>query len=187
MTAGKIFRVLLWLVYPLAIFFGLHFLEPWVVAILLALSLLLRRSSEARRLLQGLSRTEIAVFLGLLCLATATALTNSETLLKLYPAAMNLGMLAIFSLSLRTPPSMVERFARLREPDLPPEGVAYTRRVTQFWCGFFIVNGALAVLTALYASREAWALYNGLIVYLLMGAIFVGEWLFRRYFIKRNV
>ena len=186
MIAGKILQALLWLAYPLAIFFGLQFLEPWAVALLLVLALLARRSRDAGRFLKGLSRAEIAVFVCMLCLAAATALTNSETLLKLYPAAMNLGMLLIFGLSLLNPPSMVERFARLREPDLPPAGIAYTRCVTQFWCGFFVLNGALATFTALYTSRETWALYNGLIVYLLMGSIFAGEWLIRRYVIKRN-
>ena len=33
--------------------------------------------------------------------------------------------------------SAIERIARLQHPDLPPEGVVYTRRVTQIWCVFF--------------------------------------------------
>jgi uncharacterized membrane protein len=31
------------------------------------------------------------------------------------------------------------------------------------------------------ASRAAWALYNGLLSYLAMGALFAGEWLYRRW------
>ena len=38
-------------------------------------------------------------------------------------------------------------------------------------------NGAL--YTALYADMKIWALYNGLIAYLLMGALFAGEYLVR--------
>ena len=78
---------------------------------------------------------------------------------------------------------MIERFARLGEADLPPAAIGYTRRVTQIWCVFFVGNGALAIYTALYASRDDWALYNGCIAYLLMGALFGGEWLFRRFFV----
>jgi uncharacterized membrane protein len=32
----------------------------------------------------------------------------------------------------------------------------------------------------MYTSLEVWALYNGLLAYLLMGAMFAGEWLVRR-------
>ena len=70
-------------------------------------------------------------------------------------------MLLLFGLSLLYPPSMAERFARLREPDLPPAGVRYTRQLTQIWCVFFVANGAAAIVTAFYASREIWAWYNG--------------------------
>ena len=89
-------------------------------------------------------------------------------------------MLVVFATSLVFPPSAVERIARLTEPDLPPAGVAYTRRVTQVWCGFFIFNGALALVTALRMSDRAWALYNGLIAYGLIGLLFGAEWLVRQ-------
>ena len=75
---------------------------------------------------------------------------------------------------------IIERLARLQEPDLPPEGVRYTRKVTWAWCGFFIVNGGIAAWTALYADLAAWTLYNGCISYLLMGLMFAVEWLCRR-------
>ena len=75
---------------------------------------------------------------------------------------------------------MVERLARLRNPELPAAGVRYTRQVTQVWCAFFIVNGLIAVWTAVWSSREVWAVYNGFIAYLAMGALFAGEWLLRR-------
>jgi uncharacterized membrane protein len=184
---GKIqLQVVLWLIYPLTIYFGLKYFEPRVVALLLAAALLLRRRHDASRLLAGLSRADLGVLATLLALSTLTAWTNSETLLRLYPVAMNLGMLLLFGLSLRKSPSMIERFARLHEPDLPPAGVHYTYRVTQVWCVFFIANGTLAAWTALYASRDAWALYNGLIAYVLMGVLFSGEWLVRRRILTRH-
>jgi len=51
--------------------------------------------------------------------------------------------------------------------------------VTQVWCGFFMLNGGIALATALWSSFEIWSLYNGLIAYLLMGTLFVGEYLVR--------
>jgi uncharacterized membrane protein len=179
--SGALLRAPLWLVYPLTIYFGLQVLEPRYVAMVLAAGLLLRWRRDAGRFLAGLTAVHFGTLAALAALAALTMLTNSELLLRLYPAAMNLGFLLLFGLSLRSPPSMIERFARLREPALPPEGVRYAHRVTLVWCGFFVANGAAALWTALYASRATWELYNGLIAYLLMGALFAVEWLVRRH------
>lgn len=184
---GKLaLRILLWSVYPLAIFFGLRLFEPRYVALLLLIALLARRYRDVGHLLAGLASVERGALFAMLALALLTVATNSETLLRLYPVTMNLGLLTIFGLTLKSPPSMIERFARLREPELPPAGVRYTHRVTQVWCAFFVLNSGLAAWTALYASQETWALYNGLIAYLLMGALFAGEWLLRGRFIARD-
>jgi uncharacterized membrane protein len=123
---------------------------------------------------------------GALLLVALTLWSNHLLPLKLYPFLMNVLTLGLFGYSLIYPPSMVERIARLTEPDLPPEAVGYTRRVTQVWCGFFIVNGSIALYTALWASQEAWSLYNGVIAYLLMGVLFGGEYLIRLRFRKRH-
>ena len=75
---------------------------------------------------------------------------------------------------------IIERLARLKEPDLPAAGVRYTRKVTRVWCGFFVFNASVAAATALYADLATWTLYNGLVSYVLMGLLFCGEWLVRR-------
>ena len=163
---------LLWLatlLYPLAIYFGMGRFEPrWLALLLLALALL--RAAVSR------DPMWLAAAGGAALLVLASMLTNHGLPLKLYPVLVNVAMLAVFATSLRHPPSAIERLARLREPHLPASAIAYTRRVTQVWCGFFVFNGSLALLTALYASDALWALYNGLIAYVLMGALFMGEW-----------
>lgn len=179
-------RLLAWLLYPVAIFFGFRVMEPRYVALCLVLALLLRRWGDARKLVADLSWIDRGVLVMLLIMAGVTALTNSETLLRLYPVAMCAGMLALFGMSLISPPSMVERFSRLVTPSLPAEGIIYTRHVTQVWCVFFVCNGAMAFYSAFYCSREFWALYNGFIAYLLMGALFSGEWVYRQYRISRT-
>jgi len=178
---------LLWVVYPLVVFFGLRVMEPRYVALLFAIVLLLQRRRKLGVLLSGLSPASWVVLALQLLLMAATALINDEALLRCYPLAINAGMLLIFGMSLFNPPSIIERFARVSQPGLAPEGVRYTRRVTQIWCVFFIGNGGVSCYTALYASREQWALYNGLIAYVLMGALFVGEWLFRRYWLATKM
>ena len=97
-----------------------------------------------------------------------------------YPVAMSGLMLLLFGGSLFTRQSLIERLARLREPDLPPEGVRYTRRITQIWCAFFVLNGGVAAALVVAQAWQAWALYTGVVAYGLMGALFAGEWLYRR-------
>lgn len=174
----RLLQGLLTLAYPVLVFLALDHLSPRSVALLLALLLILRPPTRIGALLSA--RRERVGLAALVVLMLAASLSDSEALLRLYPALVNGLMLALFAHSLRHPPSVVERLARLREPDLPAAGVAYTRRVTAVWCGFFIVNGSLAAWTALFASRETWAWYNGLVAYLLMGTLFAGEWLVRK-------
>ena len=161
------------LAYPFLIYFGIERAEPRWLALLLAVLALLRATATREAIwLWG------AAF-GL-ALATLSAASNALLPLKLYPVLVNTVLLALFGASLAHPPSMIERFARLREPQLPPAAIAYTRRVTQVWCVFFVMNGSIALVTALWASDQVWALYNGLVAYVLIGLLFAGEWVVRR-------
>lgn len=174
-------RLALALGYPLAIYCALIWFEPrWVAAVVVAL-ILLRGRGRALGMFAGLSWLSHAVIAGSLLLSVGAALANDETLLRLYPAGISIALLALFGLSLRNPPPMIERIARLSHPDLPEEAVRYTRHVTEVWCAFFLLNAAISVWTAFAASRELWALYNGFIAYLAMGTLFGGEWLLRRH------
>jgi uncharacterized membrane protein len=165
---------LLTLAYPLLVYFGLdsHVEPRWLALLLVGMAVL--RAAFARE------RVWLVAALGAMVLAVASFWGNQVMPLKLYPLLVNVVMLCVFSISLVYPPSVIERLARLHEPDLPPTGVAYTRRVTQVWCGFFVVNGGISLLTVFWATDAGWALYNGLISYLLMGVLFVGEWLLRK-------
>jgi uncharacterized membrane protein len=167
--------------YPFAVYFGLDAFEPRHLAFVLVLAAL-GRVAGARRYF---GRADVAIVIATALLAGAIAWSNSELMLRFYPVVISLGLLAAFAQTLLRPPSMIERFARLAEPDLGAAGVAYTRRVTQAWCVFFAANGAIALYTAVAASRETWLLYNGFISYLLVGAMYGGEWLIRRRVLNR--
>ncbi|MBB5205760.1 putative membrane protein [Inhella inkyongensis] len=159
--------------YPLLVYLGLAHAEPRALALLL-LALGLARYLTAR------SQAALGMALAGLVLAALTAWSNQLLPLKLYPVAMNAALLLVFAGSLFKGPPVVERIARLREPELDARGQHYTRRVTQVWCLFFIGNGSLALVTALWADERTWALYNGLIAYVLMATLMGGEWLVRR-------
>lgn len=161
--------------YPLAIYFGLRVFDVKTLGLCL-LAVLLLRLYVSKASLSG--QLVLVTVVGCL-LASAIILTNDALYLQLYPVLMNTVMLVAFLASLRWPPSMIERFARLSEPDLDADGVAYTRRVTMIWSGFFLVNGLVALWTVLEGTLEQWTLYNGLIAYLLMGALMGGEYCVR--------
>jgi len=112
---------------------------------------------------------------------------NDPLYLKLYPVMMSVLMFGVFTMSLITPPTVIETFARLHYKGkiLPPHVVPYTRNVTKIWCGFFVLNACIALYTV-SQPIEIWTLYNGLISYLLMGFLFIGELLFRVLIMKKR-
>ncbi|WP_240433603.1 hypothetical protein [Solimonas sp. K1W22B-7] len=164
---------LLTLAYPFAVYWGLGRFEPRWLALLLVMLALLRAATRREPVW-------IAAAAGALVLAAVSMAGNAVLPLKLYPVLVSTALLLVFGISLWHPPSIIERLARLREPQLPPSAVAYTRKVTLVWCTFFVVNGSIALATALWAPDAVWALYNGLLSYLLMGLLFAGEWLVRQ-------
>ncbi len=164
------------LAYPLLVWAGLQWLSPaWLALGLMALVALRLKS------VQGHHR---ALLMAVLVLLAWSLLSNQDWGIKLYPVAMNMGLLLVFAWSLWRPPSVIERLARLKGPVLDEQGVTYTRQVTLLWCGFFVVNGLIALATVLAGNDELWALYNGLVSYMLMGLLLGGEWLYRKVVLK---
>lgn len=166
--------VLAGLAYPFAVYFGIEHLSPRVFALLLG-GLWLARALSVRKRPGGRWMTGAALAFCLLL-----ALANTPALLRWYPVLISLLMLGLFGLSLVYGPPLVERLARLREPELPEVAVRYTRQVTKVWALFFLCNGLLAAALTLWAPLSWWTLYNGLIAYALMGLLFAGEWLLRQ-------
>lgn len=169
----KLLVVLATLAYPLAVYLALGRWSPFWLALLLAALMLLRA---------GVARDPVWLLAGLGAglLALASLLADSWLPLKLYPVMVSAVLLSVFGASLLRPPTVIERIARLREPQLPAQAVAYTRKVTWAWCAFFVGNGLVALATVLWGSDELWLFYNGLLAYLLMGLLFAVEWLLRR-------
>ncbi len=167
------------LLYPAGVWYCLHIGHPARAAAVVAAAALaigLMRRSKASLLCAALAAL----------LATLTAVSNEALAVKLYPVVVNAVMLSIFAASLSSEQSVCERFARLRHKDLPASAVAYCRGATAAWCMFFIVNGAVALDSALWRSDDWWALYNGLIAYILMGCMFAAEWLVRQFFQRHD-
>jgi len=111
---------------------------------------------------------------------------DSLLAIKAYPVAINCGLAMAFGVSLIRPPTVIERIARLSEPELDEHGIRYTRNVTKVWVVFFVVNGSISAWSALAASIEVWTLYNGFIAYLLIGGLFSVEFAVRQIVRRRR-
>lgn len=166
--------LLVGLTYPFIVYLGMGHLSPRLFALMLG-TLWLARVLSPRQ--TPLSRT---LSIAALSFCLVLALADSSILLLGYPVLINLALLALFAGSLCSGMPIIERLARLQEPELPPSAVRYTRKVTWVWAGFFSVNAAIATGLALWAPITWWTLYTGLIAYLLMGLLFAGEWLVRQ-------
>lgn len=167
-------------VYPALVYFGLtygymHWLMPLIVGVFVARSLLCWRQQQKEML--------VVAVIGLL-LALSYALLKQQQLLLWYPVVMSSCMLLVFGLSVLRPPTVIERVARWRHPDLPAQATKYLTRVTLVWCLFFIVNGMVATYTIVAGPMKWWALYNGLLSYCLMALLLAGEWVFRYFFVS---
>ena len=179
-------QVLVGISYPVLVYLALTTLEPRQVGLVVLGLLALRVAFAARTKLASYTRTfwlPVAVVAGV---ALVTARSNDPLSLLLAPTLINLGLLAVFGLSLWREQPMVEKFARLQVDRLSPDEIAYCRTVTGVWCGFFLANGGIALLLALGGNLTLWTLYTGLVSYVLIGVLFavemtVRQWRFRRY------
>lgn len=171
----RVAAITLTVLYPFVVYFGLQTVDARYLVLLILLVASLRILGTGN--IAGSRLWWLVIFT---VLVLWTWLANSPLGLKLYPVVVNLNLLLLFLWSLKHPPSMIEKFARLQDPDLSERGVDYTYRVTQVWCGFFCFNIFMSTLTTFWGSDKQWALYNGFIAYILMGLLFSGEWLVRR-------
>lgn len=178
----RLLQAATWLVlllYPLAVWVGLSRWGTTVLAPLLVTFFTLRLFVLRGKLRQQMWLGKALAIVGILLALVSWALKQNHWLLY-YPVLVNALLLILFVYSLFVPPTVVERLARMTEPQLDCAGIIYTRRVTQVWCGFFIVNGAIALATCLSGDIALWTLYNGGISYLLMGALMGIEWIVRK-------
>ncbi|MGI1679086.1 MAG: hypothetical protein K6L75_10165 [Cellvibrionaceae bacterium] len=180
------------LLYPLLVYWGLQNFDPRTLILVLIVIASLRfftlKNSPVNHWLW-------IPLMGVLCLWVW--ISNSDLGLKFYPVLVSSIFFALFFWSLKQPPTMIERFARMRpamleeikiHPDsdeIIPQVKEYMRKVTVVWCCFFVVNGSIALILSLWGSDKLWALYNGIISYLLTGILFSVEWLVRQRVMKK--
>jgi uncharacterized membrane protein len=166
--------------YPAFVYFSLDIAPPFLL-VAAGLGLIALRLCGMLRAPKGkLPHPWIVAFLLAAGIFAAMSAIEPQMAVKTYPVLINFCVAALFGMSLIWPPTVVERIARIAEPELSLEGQRYTRKVTQVWTLFLFANTVISAITVLYGSEEQWALWNGLISYLLMGLLFAGEYALRQ-------
>ncbi len=174
--------VILTLVYPVAVYYALTHYSPRMVgllglAIVIPLFALRFRNADRAHLLVVL-RVPLIILALLLC----GAIFDDQRFVLAMPVLISLALLVTFGATLRSPgPTMIERFARMTEPELSEAQVRHCRQATLAWCVFFLVNAAIAATLAVLEMTAWWAAYTGGIAYAAMGVMFAGEFVIRRY------
>jgi uncharacterized membrane protein len=164
------------LAYPGIVYGAREIAPPWAFVIV-ALALVAVRLLTLRSPQSHIWRLPLTGAIGIIIV---TAVVDPDIAAKAYPSIVSLMIAAVFGTSLLYPPSLIERFARLGEPDLPPDAGSYCRNVTVVWTLWLSANAVVSAILALRASDEAWALWTGLVAYIVMAALFAGELAVRR-------
>lgn len=176
---GKLFDVIVLALYPLIVLLGLTYLNVRWTA-LLVLALLSRRIIAAVLTDKGASAIVLVQVLAMAAILTAASVSGSEIFLRFTPFLISLTFLLQFAVSLRATP-IIERFARLKRPDLPPDHVAYCRRLTKVWLAVLTGNSVLVCAAAFVESSALWAVLVGPVSYSYWGSFIAIEFLFRKW------
>jgi uncharacterized membrane protein len=133
----------------------------------------------------GIERGRIAaaLFWALLLLG-ASVLVDTELLRAITPAWAVLVYVAmgwLFGRSLRKGAMTIcEQLARMEHPEgVPPELPAYARTVTILWTWTFAVLALATFLMMAFASTEALSLFTNILSWLVIGGLFIGEYVYR--------
>jgi uncharacterized membrane protein len=167
--------------YPAAVYYGLTHLGARQLALVLVPLLVLTALARIPKQRRGAVRDALKAPAAMALLLSLTALFDDHRFLLATPVLINLVLLAGFAGSLRTAQPLVERFARMQVDDLSPAEIDYCRKVTQVWSLFFVLNGTVAALLALLAPLSWWALYTGILAYVLMGLLGATEYVIRKH------
>jgi uncharacterized membrane protein len=106
----------------------------------------------------------------------------SPIVIRLYPALADFAYLTIMATSFLIPPPLayyfIDIFDKSMKTIIPKEIFdRYCFKASLIWCVFFILDGIVALITVFHGSDIIWGIYNGGITYIIMGLIFIGEFI----------
>ncbi len=170
---------LLFLLYPYLVYRGIQEGVVWFAPIIIA-NLYLFQAIKSKTAQERFNNLDIVFLLLLGCIF------YQDLVAKLIPIFIQLSLMSFFGKTLRKGkgPSLVERFASLDFPEIPPVVSRYCRHLTMMWTGFFAFNVAACIVLALFAPVSWWALYTGVMIFVLSGVLMIGEYIWRHFFFR---
>lgn len=116
------------------------------------------------------------------------ASNQPEILLFAQPIIINsiLFLLVVSTLFGNSVP-LICRLTLLIRPDAPDEVLQYSRWVTWAWALFFLTLAIVSWVLSVYASIETWSWFTNVLAYILVGAMFVAEFLIRRVLMRNYI
>lgn len=185
----KAFISVLFIFYPIVVFFSLrHFsvtAASAVLCLILVLRLVLSYISKDQPKNQLGQAVDLVCALALLVNGMNLIFKN-EMLLKLYPFFMSFGATFVFVKSLLQGPPLIEDIARRFEGKLNAAQIRYTRKLTQIWSFWLAINTTLALYTALALPSDVWVVYNNILFYLISGFLFAGDFAYRKLILRAH-
>lgn len=174
MLKGILF-VGLFLSYPYLIYRGMESGLNWLAPVIFS-GIFLYRGWFSERLR---SRVENGLFAIVLL---AGAFYVQALTAKILPVFVQLMLMVFFGRTLLKDkgPPLIERIVRLQFPETPTTLNRYCWQLTWVWTAFFAVNALVCSALAIWGSSFWWVLYNGGVIYALMGVLVIGEYVYRR-------
>ncbi|MDD2724161.1 MAG: hypothetical protein PHH59_09105 [Methylovulum sp.] len=165
----------LFITYPYLVYRGMESGMNWLAPLVFSGIFLYRAwlAQEFRRRVLNLVFA-IALLLGAYYVQTLTA--------KILPVLVQLTLMVFFGRGLFGDKELtfIERVVRLQFPESPPAVSIYCRQLSLIWTVFFAGNALVCTLLAIYGTGYGWAFYNGVLIYVLMGVLGIGEYIYRR-------
>lgn len=169
-----IFFSTLFLLYPYLIYKSIESGVSWIAPVIFSL-IFIKQAIQANRDSQRAFKLGIAVLLlfGAYYLQSITA--------KALPIFIQLMLMYVFGRTLLkdNAPCLIERMVRLQYPEFPDYVSPYLINLTRLWTLFFAVNVIACLVLAIWSTDYWWAIYNGIIIYLMIVILMVGEYIYR--------
>ena len=176
----SIISTIVFLLYPYLVYKGVKEGVVWFAPAIIA-SIYFYQAVKARTRRVRLQK------LGIVTILFLGAAFYQDIMAKLIPIFIQLSLMLFFGKTLLKDkgPSLIERFAQLEFPNVPPVLSRYCRHLTIMWTGFFAFNVLACAILAISAPVEWWAIYTGVLIFVLTALIMIAEYIWRFFLFRR--
>lgn len=124
----------------------------------------------------------IGMYAMLAIVGVINLLTHTVYALYLPPVFINLGLMVLFTMTLRGDSMpLVERLMRMEYPnsDLPKPLIGYARNLTRVWVAFFAGIVLISIILAVTAPLEIWSLFTNILSYVFAILLVLVQYAYR--------